>query len=231
MQADFDTIFAAASVAPPGDLRPAFGLEGVWVTQLNLEVLGPLLSSESMNLTERGREAAASFREGIDSPAIDCVAFPAPTMMLVPDIKSIDVRDDIVIIRGEFDAAERVVFLGQENHDGASPSIQGHSIGRFDGDALVIDTTHFTPHRAALGDGVPSSPRKHLTERLEPSADGTTLVYSFELDDPEYLAEPITGSGVLWWHQPDVEFVALPCDADNARRFAESPGSDGQEAQ
>jgi hypothetical protein len=41
-----------------------------------------------------------------------------------------------------------------------------------------------------------------------------------ELEDPEYLTQPVTGE-VQWPYRPDLEYVALPCDLDNARRFAE----------
>ncbi len=60
-----------------------------------------------------------------------------------------------------------------------------------DGSTLVIDTAHFASHKTGNGyTGVPSGPMKHLVERLALDEGGTTLSYSFELRDPEFLAAP-----------------------------------------
>ena len=67
------------------------------------------------------------------------------------------------------------------------------------------------------GAGLPSGARKHLVERFALNADGG-LAYSFELDDPDYLRERVTGT-TQWLYRPDVEYVATPCDRDNAKRF------------
>jgi len=42
--------------------------------------------------------------------------------------------------------------------------------------------------------------------------------YEFELTDPEFLAEPVTG-GIEWAYRPDLEFTRDPCELDNARQF------------
>jgi hypothetical protein len=95
--------------------------------------------------------------------------------------------------------------------------VQGHSIGRWDNGVLVVDTASFTPHRLGNGAGLPSGARKHLVERFALSAQGG-VTYSFELADPEFLKEPVTGTAE-WLHRPDVDFTATPCSTDNARRF------------
>ena len=48
---------------------------------------------------------------------------------------------------------------------GVTPSLMGHSIGRWEGDTMVIDTVAFTPHRFGVLT-FPSGPNKHLVERL-----------------------------------------------------------------
>ena len=100
------------------------------------------------------------------------------------------------------------------------PSVQGHSVGRWDGATLVVETTDFAPHAAGLGFTLPSSPNKRLIERLTLDADGKGLAYAFELADPEMLTAPITGGG-RWIYRPDVEFAPLACNLQNARRFME----------
>ena len=49
------------------------------------------------------------------------------------------------------------------------------------------------------------------------SADGG-LTYSFEVEDPQYFKERVTGTA-QWLYRPDVEYVATPCSRENAQRF------------
>jgi hypothetical protein len=201
----------------------ANGLSGTWVTLIN-ETTGRLFDTDSLKdpdvwpLTQKGADAAASFREDVDHPGLECVPYTAPWTMLITDVKSLEMRGDELAIRGEFDGAERVVHENVDTHDGAEPSLQGHSIARWEGTALVIDTALFAEHRNGTFWSVPSSPRKHLTERIELAADGSSLTYRFELEDPEYLTRPVSAQA-QWVYRPDLGFRALPCDVDNARRF------------
>ena len=57
-------------------------------------------------------------------------------------------------------------------------------------------------------------------EWLELNENGFGLTYRFELDDPEFLAAPLAGV-VQWTYRPDLTYEAVPCDAENARRFLE----------
>lgn len=67
---------------------------------------------------------------------------------------------------------------------------------------------------------MPSGPNKRLTERFALSQDGTRISYSFEMTDPDYLAEPI-GYELEWVYSPDFEMVRLPCDPESAQRYLE----------
>ena len=206
---------AAPPPAPPQTFR-ASSLAGTWSSSVGPtfgNFFGPAVAQLG---TPAGAAAVAEFRDTAN-PGLECVPFTAPLYMILPGFRSIDVRSDAVVIRGEDAAVERIVRLGATTHDGAAPSVQGHSIGRWDDGVLIVDTASFTPHRLGNGAGLPSGTRKHLVERFAINAQGG-LIYSFELDDPEYLRAPITGTAD-WLYRPDVEFVATPCDRSNARRF------------
>jgi hypothetical protein len=206
----------------PG-LTQARGLSGTWVGLIN-ETTGRLFDVDSLKdpdvwpLTAKGTEAAAAFRETVDHPGLQCVPYTAPWIMLITDVKSLEMRGDVLAIRGEFDGAERLVHLNAASHEGVEPTLQGHSIGHWEGKVLVIDTALFAEHRNGTFWSVPSSPRKRLTEQLELAPDGRGLTYRFELEDPEYLTRPVSAEA-RWALRSDLEFAALPCDVDNARRF------------
>src|SRR5262249_27390379 len=123
------------------------------------------------------------------------------------------------LIRGEFDNSGRTVNMDATSHAGAPRSVQGHSIGRWEGRTLVIDTASFTEHRSGNNWSLPSSARKHVIERLQLAADGKSLMYSFELEDPEYLARAVKGDAE-WAYRPDLRYAGETCNPANARRFA-----------
>lgn len=207
---------AAAPPAAPQNFR-ATSLAGTWSTSVGPTFVRFFTPAVAELATPTGAAAIADFRDAEANPGLDCVPFAAPPYMILPGFRSIELRDDTVFIRGEDAAVERVVHLDVASHDGAAPSVQGHSIGRFEGATLVVDTAQFAPHRLGNGAGLPSSEAKHLVERFALNADGG-LTYSFELEDAEFLKEPVTGT-TQWVYRPDVEFTATPCDRDNAKRF------------
>jgi len=115
--------------------------------------------------------------------------------------------------------SERVVYLDGRDHPPASEtSLHGHSVGEWDGDTLVVDTTNYSAHPMGLSTSLPGSTEKHLTERLSVSADGKGMVYSGVMEDPEYLLEPVEWTGD-WLYRPDMPHSNEQCDVGVARRF------------
>jgi hypothetical protein len=207
----------AAPPNTPAEIFRAASVAGTWMS-----FVGPLFGTffgpgAAAIATPQGAAAVAEFRDDTANPGLECVPFQAPVYMILPGFRSIEVSDDVVTIRGEDAAVDRVVHLDVDTHDGAAPSVQGHSIGRWEGGTLVVDTARFTPHRLGNGAGLPSSERKHLVERFAVNAQGG-LTYSFELEDPEFLKQAVTGA-TEWLYRPDADYVPTPCDRENARRF------------
>ena len=206
----------SAGAAPSGTAG-SLELDGVWVTLLALKV-EEQLDPEKLTLTAKGKAAYKRFDEKKNHPGANCVPYSAPFFMTTPDLKRITKGDGVILIDGEFDGAQRIVHMDVSTHEGAPVSVQGHSVGRWEGKALVIDTTGFTDNAMGNAYGLPSGARKHLVERLTPDGKGA-LTYHFELSDSEYLAAPVAGD-VQWVFRPNVAYAALKCDLENARRFA-----------
>ena len=70
--------------------------------------------------------------------------------------------------------------------------LQGDSVGRWEGNTLVVDTTNFTNLTNFRG----SSEKLHLVERFTRTADDT-LIYQFTVEDPTTWAKPWTAE-VPW---------------------------------
>jgi hypothetical protein len=88
---------------------------------------------------------------------------------------------------------KREVYLGRRDHTTrGEPSYLGDSIGRFEGDTLVVDTTRFNDATWLNDAGAPHSDALHLVERIRPVAGGRYLEYQVTADDPKALAKPYT---------------------------------------
>jgi hypothetical protein len=106
---------------------------------------------------------------------------------------------DLVAIRHEMMHDVRMVYLDGRPHP--PPSVQwmaGHSIGRFEGDTLVVDTTNFTPWTNFRGSpqntrqDIFASERMHVVERFTRTADDS-IHYSFTVEDSDTWVEPWSG--------------------------------------
>jgi hypothetical protein len=84
----------------------------------------------------------------------------------------------------------RVVYLDGRPHtdpDIAVPSFNGESIGRWEGDTLVIDTTNFVDSHHWINDrlGIPASDALHIVERVKMLEGGNRLELQITLTDPK----------------------------------------------
>lgn len=201
------------------DAVPASRLSGTWIgLPPNRELVRQFLfEANAWALTDAGVEAFGSYDDS-KNPAADCIAYSAPFSMVLPDIKIVEVGEERTRIVTGLDNAERVVDMKAVSHEGAPYSNQGHSIGRWDGAVLVVDTAHFEARQNGNAFALPSSEAKHLVERFRLSDDRKRLDYSFELEDPEYLAEPLRGE-LEWTYSPGRELTGGQCDPENARRY------------
>ena len=68
------------------------------------------------------------------------------------------------------------------------------------------------------GFGVPSGAQKHVVERYTLSEDGTRITLDVFVEDPEYLAESLTGR-MEWRYTPEFQLYGYDCDLENSRVF------------
>jgi hypothetical protein len=179
-----------------------------------------------MTPNEKGLAAQAAYDPLSDeNPEATCIGRPTPAAIVSSSLylMDIDIRDDadIIVIRSEAFAEERTVYMdGRPHPDPGVRLATGHSIGHWDGDTLVVDTTNFEDHRSPYQIGIPSGGQKHVIERYRLAADGTRLDVEFTLEDPEFLAEPMVHSRPLLY-SPHLEMFPGECDPEATRRFVE----------
>ena len=84
----------------------------------------------------------------------------------------------------------------------------GDSVGHWDGDTLVVDTTNFTDKTRFRG----STPNLHIVERFT-RADAKNLVYRFTIEDPDTWTRPWTGE--YTWPATDELLYEYACHEGN----------------
>jgi hypothetical protein len=153
---------------------------------------GPRLYGGS-ELTEDGAKAAADFKRE-DDPRFHCQTtsivfdwtFDGPVNRITQN------KDSIFIEYGQF-GLKRTVYMNLKDHPaGVKPSRAGHSIGRWEGDTLVVDTVGFLA--GYLSTPVRNSDKLHVVERFSLDTAKMSLTRSYSAEDPVYLKGKYSGS-------------------------------------
>ena len=153
-------------------------------------------------LTPEARKAAAARAEiGRRAPTgpqdfslpIRCIQWPTAGPPMVPgpynNNYQIVQAGDYVAINVEMIHDARIIPLNRRQHPGPGVRLwMGDSIGHWEGDTLVVDTTNFSDKTNYRG----ADQKLHLTERFTRTSPDT-LVYRFTVDDPTAFTRPWTG--------------------------------------
>jgi hypothetical protein len=119
---------------------------------------------------------------------------PPMLPVLYNNYKQIVQTEDYVMIMAEMNHDARIVRMKDSAHSDV-PKWLGDSVGRYEGDTLVVETTNFHPQqgfRGALRHFFFLSPDATVTERFS-RLDDNTLLYQFTVNDPKMYSVPWTG--------------------------------------
>ncbi|HEY3515956.1 MAG TPA: DUF6152 family protein [Gammaproteobacteria bacterium] len=197
----------------------ATSIAGTWVSRSPEFVnFGDVLRASQ--LTDAGRAARASSKAAADAARSTCVPYGPPPLMLLPVATVVETSDEAVTFALDWMNARRVVHLNAEHPRDLEPSLLGHSIGRWEGGALIVDTVGFTAQAEGLAFDFPSSAAKHVRERFAVAAGGKQLDYEVTVEDPEYFAAPITYRA-QWDYRPEQQSSGMACDPKLAAQFTQ----------
>ena len=128
------------------------------------------------------------------NPQIRCIPYSFPRVVIAGarPFEILDVPGRVVILY-ERDHWVRQIWMDQEHPPDYPPSFMGHSTGRWDGDALVVDTIHLRGKNNWLDSaGHLISDAMHIVERYRRTAPDT-LVIDYRFEDPNVYTKPWTG--------------------------------------
>lgn len=123
-----------------------------------------------------------------------CINVGVPALM--GDRSPLDIRlsPTVIGIVAKSPSSVRYIYTDGRNHpdkDDLDPTTNGHSIGRWEGDTLVVDTVGFNDRgvRSIPGGGV-RTVNSHLTERYRLLDGGQRLSVTFTWEDPNVFQKP-----------------------------------------
>ena len=127
-----------------------------------------------------------SDKQGVLDPAFYCKPQGVPRMGAPTQI--IQTPGQVVFLYGGSNLFRVIPTDGRPHRADADPSYMGDSIGKFEGDTLVVDVTNFNDDTWLGSDGYFHSEKMHVVERL--TRKGDIVTYTATVEDPLVLATP-----------------------------------------
>ncbi len=195
-------------------------LSGAWVSR-NGGGTGGNTPNGPPQPTDAGLAAAEHFDFRFDNPVIRC-----ESGNIIADwyrqqhVNDIEQSDDRVTIRYGYLDLVRTIHLDTDSHpENLTPSVAGHSIGHWEGDTLVVDTTGFVERALIPRQEIMISAQARIVERFSYDSGARTLTRDFTVFDPLYLTEPYQGINVSdIAARPYQPFACVDLSGENNRR-------------
>jgi len=194
----------AASPAAAPTVAARKDIFGTWLLAPipNRSTSGPQPMIQS--LTPAGEKAVAGYDPFKDDPTFRCDPVAIRRVWGAPGTPMEIVRDgNDVVLHHEWMDVRRVIHMTMKEHpkNGLRSSL-GHSIGRMEGDSLVIETANYSAGVLNQYVEQPGQPTKGLlhsaaltsVERLSLDAARQRLVVEIDLTDPEFFKQPFPRS-------------------------------------
>ncbi|HXP88135.1 MAG TPA: hypothetical protein VN841_25620 [Bryobacteraceae bacterium] len=129
---------------------------------------------------------------GIENPTTQCLPGGVPFGGLLPFPNKFIQTPGVIVILQEADGAERQIFTDGRKHTAEpQPSWMGYSVGKWEGDALIVDTVGFNDKGWLDAFGHPRSEALRVQERYR-RRDFGHLDVQVTLDDPKMYTRPFS---------------------------------------
>ena len=214
-------ILTAAILLTAGQASAQFDLSGTWESKHHEDWQarwsGPDVADfTGLPITEDARAKALSYSpSALSMPERQCLYYQ-PTYTYVGPFglriwaESNPVTGETVAWRlnGVVDRALRTVWMDGRSHPSAHAlhTFSGFSTGQWQGDTLVVSTTHMNAGFLRRN-GVPASDQTVMTEYFV--RNGNVLTVMAVIEDPAYLTEPFVLSRD-WRFNPDMDLSPYP---------------------
>jgi hypothetical protein len=199
--------------APPSGPAPRTpdgkpDLSGVWWNPRTVDPGKPEFLPEALAIQKQRLDANSK-----DSPQARCL--PSAPLRNGPLWEFVQSKDFLVYISDDESPGFHQIYLDGRGHPAdPNPAWYGHSIGRWDGDTLVVDRIGFDDRVWLDIESHPHSDKLHIVERYH-RPDLGHLEIEITVDDPGVLAKPWTQKRVAdLAHEEIYEFICAENNRD-----------------
>jgi hypothetical protein len=223
-----DAITGEPVQARAAPVQAATSLNGIWkVDSTNLKRYpggSEGYFDANLKLTEKAVTAQSVYdANSAQNPFAQCLGVAQPYLTVLATIFplgiEIDEEQNTVTIRsGAGDFRQTVHMDGRGHPKSGERTPEGHAIGWWEEDTLLIDTVSFDDHIDAYQIGVPSGAQKHLVQRFRLIEGGTRIEAEFFLEDPEYIVGSLSGKREMIY-SPHMKIDPWDCDLESATQF------------
>jgi hypothetical protein len=192
-------------------------ISGPWRNRYKWRVTVDDLEPKPMPFTAEGR-ALFEATDHYQDPALRCLALGLPRLFGAPyNMEIVDAGTHYIFVYVEHNTPRRVWMDGRKPPPDTQPSSLGFSVGHWEGDALVIETTHLLPGWLD-GSGLPMKGEgTRIVERYELAADKLAMDRIMTIYDPYYTQPLVRRRGSARDDAVDIGEQAS-CDPDSYYR-------------
>lgn len=166
--------------------------------------------------SERPHTGANASFDTTDPRINYCDPIGLPRIYSVPNLVKFVQTPNAVYMLFEYDSVGLQVPLNAQHPEDPDPSWYGDSVGRYEGDTLVIDTVGFNDKTWLDHVGRPHSDELHLIQRFR-RIDHDHLQLDITFDDPKAYTRPWTGRKIF--KLSDKKFIDHSCSMSENEEF------------
>src|SRR5262245_22350476 len=162
-------------------------------------------AQEKYRRVREGMDANEKGRDDLDPTIVQCAPIGVPRLVTYAryPFEIIELPGRVIILY-EADYSVRQIWTdGRKFPEVSDLTWLGYSIGKWEGDTLVVETVGLTDRTWLDNDGLPHSDALRVVERYRRS-DANTLVIDYLFDDPKAYTKPWTTQRVFQ-SRPDWE--------------------------
>jgi hypothetical protein len=206
--------------------RPDFS--GLWYAPTP-DITVALLPGQEISFTAYGAERYKKLDQA-DSPSYRCLPYgPTRGLQSTNPFMIVQTPNTFAILTEHIDY--RVIYTDGRGHPEdilEYPEWMGHSVGKWEGDTLVVDTIGMREETWLDTAGFEHSDKLHLTERFQKTGPDTYR-WTVTVEDPVFFTKPFTYARDVRRMGKDVRLMPARC-ADNENSYVDAQrGKEGPE--
>jgi hypothetical protein len=197
-------------------------ISGVWLSQTSNRTIAPMDGSSTPFLPWareffENRAAAEKAGNPLFDPSANCLPGGVPRIIASPYPIEITQTADLTLITTETLHQVRQIHMdGKPKPADFKPAYFGYSVGHWEGDVLVVETTGLNGYTQVDEEGRPKSPDMKVVERYTKRAPNN-LEVTYTLYDPRTYSRPWSARAQFRW-APELRLNEYICEENNRNK-------------